>query len=308
MASTMISNGVWKEITRAARAGKRAYVAVAYLGKGAGRLLPLGPGSQLVVDASDAAVKHGQTCPAELNALRKGGVSIYSVANLHAKVFVFGKQAFVGSANASNHSANALVEAVVRCTDAKVVKAARAFVQSLCGDELGPAEIKRLAKLYRPPKFLGGTGDGPGNGPKMPRLFLAQLVPADLPKGSEAASAKGEKEAKRKLKHRKTHLADDFWRRGDCPFGLGSQVVQVVDEGKGRVMVSAPGKVIHRRKWSNGRRRITFVYLEVARRQRISLGRLARMVGRGSKKRLLRDGAVANGPLAQALRGAWASS
>ena len=47
---------------------------------------------------------------------------IFSVANLHAKVYVLGTTALIGSANASQHSAHTLVEAMLLTTDRKVVE------------------------------------------------------------------------------------------------------------------------------------------------------------------------------------------
>jgi predicted Fe-Mo cluster-binding NifX family protein len=51
----------------------------------------------LVVNASVAAVTSGQTSPQALLALHRKGVRIYSNAQLHAKVYVFGSKAFIGS-------------------------------------------------------------------------------------------------------------------------------------------------------------------------------------------------------------------
>ena len=105
MTTELITDRVWAAITEAARNTKTpAYVAVAYFGNGASKLLPLRKGSRLVVDASEHAVKSGQTSPAELLKLHRKGVKVYSIENLHAKVFVFGRTAFVGSANVSQRS------------------------------------------------------------------------------------------------------------------------------------------------------------------------------------------------------------
>jgi hypothetical protein len=107
----LLVSDVWSRLIRTHRKGRRgAWVAVAYFGKGAARLLRLRKGSQLVVDASENAVKSGLTCPDDLIALLKRGVRIFSIANLHAKVYVFGNAALIGSANASQHSARTLVD------------------------------------------------------------------------------------------------------------------------------------------------------------------------------------------------------
>src|ERR1700692_1597824 len=115
MTSAFISKGVWHELTKTVRAsGPRCFAAVAYFGAGGSRRLPLPSGSSLVVDASDRAGGCGQTCPADLQKLIDRGVTVYSVPNLHAKVFVVGRTAFVGSTNVSTRSADQLLEAVIR--------------------------------------------------------------------------------------------------------------------------------------------------------------------------------------------------
>ena len=135
MTTEFIEDGIWSRLTKAAKACRGpAVVAVAYFSEEAAALLPIPKGSQLVVDASEATVKCGLTCPADLLRLHKKGVRIFSVQNLHAKVYVFGAQAFIGSANASNSSATRLKEAMLRTTERDAVKAARAFVRELCSD------------------------------------------------------------------------------------------------------------------------------------------------------------------------------
>src|SRR6185312_8114473 len=71
--------------------------------------------------------------------------------NLHAKVYVLGDRAFIGSANASQSSAHRLLEAMVSTSDPATVRRAREFVERLCKEELSPASLLQLQKLYRPP-------------------------------------------------------------------------------------------------------------------------------------------------------------
>jgi phosphatidylserine/phosphatidylglycerophosphate/cardiolipin synthase-like enzyme len=161
MAITLLTDHVWQTLTAATKARVKPAVAVAYFGQGAAKLLPLPNGSRIVVDASEGAVKSGQTCPAELIKLLKRGVRIYSRKNLHAKIFVFGSKVFVGSANASLHSAHTLREAMLVTTDRNAIATAREFIRELCVQEIGPETLTRLAKLYRPPRLPGGGRQRP---------------------------------------------------------------------------------------------------------------------------------------------------
>lgn len=147
----LISPRVWPELSRAVRASRGpSDVAVAYFGTGAAKLLPLTSESNLVVDASLHSVSKGQTNPNDLIAMTKRGVRVYSVTNLHAKVYVIGRFAFIGSANVSNHSASSLVETVLCTSDRKIVNESREFVLGLCYDELTPTRLRKLKAIYRP--------------------------------------------------------------------------------------------------------------------------------------------------------------
>jgi hypothetical protein len=303
----LLSGGIWSDLQTAAKKSNRpAAVAVAYFGKGASRLLPLPRGSRLVVDASDAAVKSGQTCPAELKQLLlKNRVLIYSAGSLHAKVFVFGSTAFIGSANASNHSANTLVEALVATTDPQVVKAARSFVQGLCLQELGPKELDRLQDIYRPPRIpLGALGSRRMRSPSLRPLRIVILTRKDLPDGGEDAQQAGAKAAKERMGSPRRHVLDDFFWTGRCQFRPGEQLVQIVEEHSGNRMVHPPATVIHTKVWLKGATKYTFVYVEHPRERRVEVGRLAQKIGRGARKKLLRNGIVSK-DFAERLLAAW---
>ncbi len=312
MTTSLVTNGVWKRIKSAAEASRLpALVAVAYLGKGASKLLPLGENSRLVVDASEAAVKAGQTHPADLLKLAKRGVRVYGVSNLHAKLFVFGGRAFIGSANASNRSAHGLLEAVVETTDKETVNAARDYVRSLCTRELGPERLEKLQKLWRPPKF-------PEDGMKfvpakktdkvnagLPGIRLIHLEMGNPPAGSEKIEEQGRRAAEKKRTRKRTHFVDKFHVGGNS-FHEGDCVMQVVDEGDGPELVVPPGEVVETRTWSNGRQSRTFVFLEVPQRRRVRLDKLAKRIGRGAKTKLARRGRVSK-DFSQRIWEAWRS-
>lgn len=147
----LITGRVWKEITlRAKLTQQRSTVAVAYFSSA--ELLPLKRGSTLVIDMSERAVRSGQTNPSEVIILLRKGIDVYSVANLHSKVFVIGSRAFIGSTNVSSTSANGLIEAAIEITDRSIVGSCREFVKSLTGEPITLHDAKNLERIYRPPK------------------------------------------------------------------------------------------------------------------------------------------------------------
>lgn len=152
--ATLLTTNVWAAISTAATNSKKpAHVAVAYFGKGGPNLLPLPKGSSLVVDASIPTVAQGVTNPAALEQILKKGVDVYSAQYLHAKVFAFDDVAFVGSANASEHSASMLIEAILKVETKREISTIREFVSSLCLTQLSAADLKELGQFYKKPKY-----------------------------------------------------------------------------------------------------------------------------------------------------------
>jgi len=307
MSTEFITRDIWPQLTKAVSgSGQACAVAVAYFGKGASKLLPLAKGSRLVVDASERSVASGQTCPADLSKLVKRGVKVYSVPNLHAKVFVLGRAAYIGSANVSNRSASQLVEAIIRTSDASATRAARKFVLDHCLHELTPTVLTRLAKLYRPPVVPGGkrgkkAAKQNSNRPMLPRLLLAQLRLEDWSERDQVLHDTALVVAKKKRVHPRTFELDSFRLIGKCVYQCGDVVIQVTDEGGGSVLVTPPGNVRYVRTRKDGNRQVSFVYLEHPARRRRPVKTLARSLGRGALKSLRRDGIIRNAAFAQAL-------
>lgn len=146
MTTSLLAPTPWTRI-HALAAKTKGLVAVPFIGKGGAALLPLKRGSILVTRIDEVTVRQGGVDPAEVAKLIRRGVKVHLCSNLHAKVYVFGKRAIVGSANASKSSMG-LMEAGIETNDESVVAAARAFVLGLCVDEVGIERAKSLLTLY----------------------------------------------------------------------------------------------------------------------------------------------------------------
>jgi hypothetical protein len=278
-----VGGRVWATLTKAAKSSpERSYVAVAYFGAGAAGLLPLTRGSYLVVDASDKAVKSGQTCPASLRVLLKKGVRIYSSERLHAKVFVFGNSAFIGSANVSTNSQKALFEAVVRTTNRRTVTLARQFVREHCLSSIGPEEIKRLGKIYRPPNLKTTKAEDQVSSAN---LKIIRLIDYELPASREAQYARSHKIAKKKIESA-THQLYDFYWKAQHKFFEGEKILPIFKDADGVRYVSPPGSVISITPFKDGLKLPTMIFLEMPKRRRLRLTELIRRVGRGYKAKL----------------------
>jgi hypothetical protein len=260
MQPQLITENIWQSITAACTTTQRSYVAVAYFGTGGAGRLPLNKGSVLVVDASEAAVKAGQTSPAELIKLYKRGVSVYSLQGLHAKVYVIGTRLYIGSANVSENAADNLKEAVFNTADRKLVAQAKEYVLKMkeqAGLELGIAQLQRLEKLYKERKMpAGGKGSKKDNRDK-PSVFLYKLHYNDYPAESLAAYKEGKEIAIQEI-DRSRHVLDDFESESTIPVKKNDIVIQVMEDGR-RSVVYYPARVLYIKKWKHNR---CFVYLE----------------------------------------------
>lgn len=288
---------LWSDLSRAIkRCKKPAYVAVAYIGNRGAKLLPLKPDSRLVVDASEASVKAGRTCPAELLKLFRLDVRVYTVPNLHAKVYVLDRSVYVGSANASDNSANSLVEAMLATDDQRTVARARKFVQDMCLDPLTDKALEKLNKLYRPPKFPGLKGR------RMSRMTIdAEFPPVRIFQGVRGESTPSElksraiglKEARRSPLHEPARYLDNFCWEGRCLFQKADRVIMVTEESNGQSFVTSPGKVVHIRPYTHHGKTRHWVYLDIPKDQRRrNVTSVSRQLGRNGRKLIATQGLV----------------
>jgi hypothetical protein len=244
MTISLLTGNTWRRITKLARQSSPAKVAVAYFGQGASRLLPLKSGSILVVDLSKAAVRSGQTCPQEVIKLLRRGVEIHFCSNLHAKVFAFGRRAIVGSPNVSRNSQRVLIEAAVETTEPEVVRSCKAFVDSLRGEHVDLDYARRLAKIYRPPRFVG-AGKSPT--PRHPPFWAVPLVRTEWEAQDRAVFKRGEPVAEKRLKDQERFWLDSYLWTGEGlrrRLRVGELVLQVVKEAPRKTVLYPAARVI----------------------------------------------------------------
>lgn len=321
MSTKLVTRGIWSSITKAATASAAcANVAVAYFSKGASRMLPLKAGSRLVVDFSERAVKSGQTCPADILKLIRAGVDVFSVPNLHAKVFVFRNRAFIGSANVSHASATALVEAAIETNDRMLVDSMRQFVRNLCLNWVTLHEARQMAKLYRPPK--GGAADGGARHRLGAEESKRRLVRADVPPvritqlrcmtwddEQWRAERRGQKVARRRIRDTRHYAVDDFLIEGRCGFVRRETVLQITNVAHGKKLVSPPAKIVHLQPVPNRKRKETIVFVEIPKKcRRKSLKAVIRQLGGKARGLLSKDRVIRDRSFVEKLLGLWSTS
>lgn len=244
-------HGLWSRLTALAQRSNGAFVAVPYFSTGASKLLPLKKGSTLVVRFDREAVSCGQVNPKEVIQLIKAGVEVHACANLHAKIFVFGSTAIVGSANVSSSSANSLIEAGVEVKARRFAATCRRFVESLAGDKVGLEFARTMVRLYRPPQ---GESARHSKARKVRRvlprhsdLWLVPLVSMywnDIDYVQEEA---GWSRAEKALTNPRKSEIETFvwWGPGFLDsVKRGERVLMATKMDKRKVLVSPPGRVL----------------------------------------------------------------
>jgi hypothetical protein len=179
------------------KSAKKKHAAIAYVTDDT--KIAFGKGDVLIADASDEAIKSGQTSAAVLKAAWKRKAQIVSLAGLHAKVYVFDKYAVIGSANLSKESERR-TEAAILTDQPTIVSAARLLIDRLKneGEAVDEEFIERIVKLpvtSRPHSIPGQkakTKDDP-----VPRSWLVGLKPVEEKEEEKAVVEEGLEEAEK---------------------------------------------------------------------------------------------------------------
>jgi hypothetical protein len=144
----IVSDTLWARIQELAQKATYKYAAIAYVTNESH--VKFGKGDVLVVDASDHAVRAGQTSAKVLQAAHTRGAELYSLNGLHAKALALGKVAVIGSGNMSSASiGQSLVEAAVITDNPSAVAGVLALIDELKrqADTIDDAFLGRIAKL-----------------------------------------------------------------------------------------------------------------------------------------------------------------
>ena len=100
----ILCDELWSEIQKRAKSANQKYAAIAYVTDD--DKVKFGNGDVLITDASDGAIKSGQTSAEVLKAALKRKATIISIDGLHAKVYIFGSTRLLGSGDIVAHPAS----------------------------------------------------------------------------------------------------------------------------------------------------------------------------------------------------------
>ncbi|MBW8827856.1 MAG: hypothetical protein JF606_00145 [Burkholderiales bacterium] len=142
--------------------------------------LPLGKGDLLVVDASDESISEGRTSAQSVQQLFGRGVSIHSLANLHAKIYAFDRVAIIGSANLSRSSREQMQEAAIISVEQSLVQEATRHIAALA--EMGrvvDSDFLQRILLIPVRRHQRRPGDEALSPPTPTSLHYLEVTPTD---------------------------------------------------------------------------------------------------------------------------------
>jgi phosphatidylserine/phosphatidylglycerophosphate/cardiolipin synthase-like enzyme len=120
---------LWQKLEGLAKKARCRRAAVAYVTNDL--KVKFGKGDLLVVDASDNAIRSGQTSASVLRSAHGRHATIFNLPGLHAKLLLFDRIAVIGSANLSNYSVTHLIEAGLITDDLPTVFAVNSLIEQL---------------------------------------------------------------------------------------------------------------------------------------------------------------------------------
>lgn len=199
---------LWDELEARIPGAEKVRAAIAYLGTGGNKLLPLREGDELVVDMSLRAVRSGVTNPSEVKKLLRRKVKVFSRETLHAKFLIIDRVVIAGSSNISSHAKDTLDEAAVLTDDPAVLRRAAETFGMLCTEPVRKEYLAKCLAEYRPPKFSGGAKGGARQ--KKPRRAKVRVIGglqyASIPHEEEQRIARVVDRVREKLTFEKTDV------------------------------------------------------------------------------------------------------
>lgn len=226
----LLSADLWATIRQKAVKAKRRRAAIAYVTDP--RLLPLGAGDVLVVDASDASIAAGRTSAKVLAGYLRAGASLFNVPNLHAKVLVLDDWAVIGSANASLRSSEYYVEASVVSDRPELVGQAEQLIGSLAAvggviDRKFIARIREIPVLTPPESPSNRKGSQIKVETGAPKYWLISTREDTSYPGDVGAVERVKEEVQERIGPDAGNVSW-FWWGGSAPFPSTARVGDIV--------------------------------------------------------------------------------
>lgn len=251
--TTFLSNEIlWQTLLARVKSARHVDAAIAYMGQGGAKLLPLKKGDRLVVDLSAGTVRAGATDPREVEKLIRRGVSVFTRRNLHAKVVIADNSLISGSANVSRNSQLVLDEAGIFTNDPLAIRRAKSFFERLCTEPVRREYLAECKCIYRPPR-LNGRRDAKGTATKRvthAKLWIVYMTVREPSEFIRSLEEQGEETARTMIKDSGRSEIQNFNHRGTGritkSLEMGDWIVSVSKYEDGSIRVSPPTQFLYK--------------------------------------------------------------
>jgi hypothetical protein len=255
----VLTDNIWKQIAAKIRNEKRRLAAIAYVSNP--NHLRLKKDDVLLCDASDQAIRTGETSAAALRKFHKAGVRLYNCPNLHAKVVVFGPNVLIGSCNLSDSSATVLREAALLSSRSSVRSQAVAFIHMAREQSqlINKEFIDRVLKIEVMKRHAASRTRRKPSKPLGNRTWVLRThhLDPDRYRDEEKWIEKAEKEVKRRLSDPDSEVGWVRWTGRSRFRELAQEGDSLIDMNSPRrserVVVSAPVPILKKQdqgKWT----------------------------------------------------------
>ncbi|MCS3801455.1 phospholipase D-like domain-containing protein [Niastella sp. OAS944] len=141
-----LTGDIWKQANKYLVNQHEKTACIAYI---TSNKLKLSNGDSLICDASDYAIKYGQTSAKIIMSYYNKGVKVFSNGALHSKMLLTEKLLIIGSANLSQNSAEKLTESSILTDSDVLIAQAKVFCFNLLQEShpLNDKDIKTLLKI-----------------------------------------------------------------------------------------------------------------------------------------------------------------
>jgi len=254
----IMTDNIWHQIATLAKKSSKKLAALAYVSSS--EFVSFKKGDILICDASEQAIRSGETSATVLSKFYNAGAQIYSCPYLHAKVLICDKNVLIGSCNLSLSSAQVLRELAVLTTDSSTRSQVVAYIHAI-KDSSFPIDETILEKLLKIPvvkrKGIRGVKRPPINLGNRTWIISTYDLNPDRYKHEETFVEKAEKEVRKKIQDSEADISWCRWtgknafrslaREGDTIIEMNS------DRNSNRTTVSAPAAILKRQdydKWT----------------------------------------------------------
>jgi len=141
-----LTGDIWEAVNKRLTKRQKKIACIAYVTLDK---LELSKGDTLICDASDFAIKFGETSAEILETYFNKGINVFSNQQLHSKILLTDKFLVIGSANLSKSSAEKLTESSIITDSESLISQAEAFCHNLKEESklLKKEDIRKLLKI-----------------------------------------------------------------------------------------------------------------------------------------------------------------